>query len=62
LLADVSGKALAAYVKDQPVRTSDISATIYESLGIPSETRVPDRTGRPVEISQGGKPIRVIMA
>lgn len=52
----------AAYVKDMPVSTSDVCATIYEALGIPAETRVPDRTGRPVEISHGGKPIRQIMA
>ncbi len=53
--------AQAAYVKDQPVSTSDICATIYECLGIPSDTRVPDRSGRPVEISHGGTPIRDIM-
>lgn len=53
--------AQAAYVKDLPVSTSDICATIYELLGIPSETRVPDRTGRPVDIAHGGMPIRDIM-
>jgi hypothetical protein len=53
--------AQAAYVKDRPVSTADICATIYECLGISAETRVPDRTGRPVEISHGGKPIRDIM-
>ncbi|HUG67547.1 MAG TPA: DUF1501 domain-containing protein [Pirellulaceae bacterium] len=53
--------AQAAYVKDRPVSTADICATIYECLGIPAETRVPDRTGRPVEISHGGNPIRDIM-
>jgi hypothetical protein len=54
--------AEAAYVKDRPVSTSDICATIYELLGIPPETRVPDRNGRPVEISYGGMPIRDILA
>ena len=54
--------AQAAYVKDRPVSTSDICATIYELLGIPPETRVPDRNGRPVEISYGGMPIRDILA
>ena len=53
--------AQAAYVKDGPVSTSDICATIYECLGIPVDTRVPDRFGRPVGISHGGKPIRDIM-
>ncbi|MBI2479603.1 MAG: DUF1501 domain-containing protein [Planctomycetia bacterium] len=53
--------AQAAYVKDRPVSTADICATIYECLGIPADTRVPDRTGRPVEISHSGRPIRHIM-
>lgn len=53
--------AQAAYVKDRPVSTSDICATIYECLGIPPETRVPDRTGRPVEVAHGGEPIWDIM-
>ena len=51
----------AAYVKDKPVRPADLIATIYESLGISPEFRVPDHTNRPVEISQGGTPITEIM-
>jgi hypothetical protein len=51
----------AAYVKDRPVSTSDLCATIYECLGIPPETRVPDRSNRPVEIAHGGRPIREIL-
>jgi hypothetical protein len=54
--------AQAAYVKDLPVSTADICATIYHCLGIPPETRVPDETGRPVEISHGGRPIEGILA
>lgn len=54
--------AQAAYVKDRPVSTSDICATIYHCLGIDSEFRVPDRSGRPVEIAHGGKPIHEILA
>ncbi len=53
--------AQAAYVKDNPVSTTDICATIYQCLGIPLETRVPDRTGRPVEIAYGGRPIAEIL-
>jgi hypothetical protein len=49
--------AQAAYVRDSPVSTSDICATIYHCLGIDAEFRVPDRTGRPVEIAHGGRPI-----
>ena len=54
--------AQAAYVKDRPVSTADMCATIYQCLGIDPEMMVPDRTGRPVGIAQGGKPIADIMA
>jgi hypothetical protein len=54
--------AQAAYVKDRPVSTADICATIYECLGIDHESMVPDKTNRPYGISHGGKPIREIMA
>jgi hypothetical protein len=54
--------AQAAYVKDRPVSTADICATIYECLGIDPELMVPDKTGRPNGISHGGRPIREIMA
>ena len=54
--------AQAAYVKDNPVSTSDVCATIYHCLGIDPHMRVPDRTNRPVEIAHGGKPITGILA
>jgi len=54
--------AQAAYVKDSPVSTSDICATIYECLGIDPEMRVNDRGGRPVEIAHGGRAVREILA
>ena len=54
--------AQAAYVKDRPVSTSDICATIYECLGIDPEMTVPDHSGRPVPVAQGGQPIREILA
>lgn len=53
--------AQAAYVKDRGASTSDICSTIYHCLGIPPETRVPERNGRPVEISHGGHPISEIL-
>jgi hypothetical protein len=53
--------AQAAYVKDLPVSTADICATIYECLGIDPESTVPDRIGKPVSICQGGAPIRDIL-
>lgn len=54
--------AQAGYVKSDPVRPADLCATIYECLGIDPEMMVPDRSGRPVGISQGGTAIRGIMA
>jgi hypothetical protein len=53
--------AQAAYVKDRPVSTADICATIYECLGIDPELMLPDRAGRPVPIAHGGQPIRDIL-
>lgn len=54
--------AHAAYVKDRPVSTSDICATIYHCLGIDPEMMVNDRGGRPLAIAHGGRPIREILA
>lgn len=53
--------AHAAYVKDRPVSTSDLCATIYHCLGIDPHLRVLDRAGRPVEIAHGGQVIREIL-
>ncbi len=54
--------AQAAYVKDQPVSTGDVCATVFEALGIDPEMTVPDRTGRPIPIANGGHAIRDILA
>jgi hypothetical protein len=54
--------AQAAYVKDLPVSPADICCTIYDCLGIDPEMMIPDRTGRPVPISQGGQPVRGILS
>jgi hypothetical protein len=54
--------AQAAFVKDKPVSTGDICATIYECLGIDPELPVHDRSGRPVPVAHGGRPIRDILA
>ena len=56
-----SSDSQAAYVKEKPVRPADLVATVYRSLGIDPEMRVPDHTNRPVEISQGGVPIAEVM-
>ncbi len=54
--------ASAAYVKDKPVSTSDLCATVYHCLGIDPDMTVPDRTGRPVPVAHGGRPISDILA
>jgi hypothetical protein len=54
--------AQAAYVKDLPVSTGDVCATIFECLGIDPDMTVPDRGGRPMPIANGGKPIHDILA
>jgi len=52
----------AAFVKDHPVSTADVCATIYEALGIDPETLVPDIVGRPLPIAHGGRPIHEVLA
>jgi hypothetical protein len=54
--------AQAAYVKDRPVSTAEVCATIYSCLGIDPDMTVPDRSGRPVPIAQGAQPIHEILA
>lgn len=51
----------AAYVKDRPVSTGEICATIFQCLGIDPHSTVNDRAGRPVPIAQGAEPIREIL-
>jgi uncharacterized protein (DUF1501 family) len=52
----------AAFVKDKPVSTADVCATIYRCLGIDHEMTIPDRLGRPNALVHGGQPIWDIMA
>ena len=49
-------------MKDRPVSTADICATIYECLGIDPDLMLPDKTNRPVSINLGGRPIEGILA
>ncbi len=51
-----SSDKIGAYVKDRPVKPQDLSATIYEALGVPYESRVtkegvskPLSTGEPIK-------------
>ena len=53
--------AHAAYVKDRPVSTTDVCATIYRALGIDPELMLPDRTGRPVAVAPGGRPVADVL-
>jgi arylsulfatase A-like enzyme len=48
--------AQAAYVKDNPVSPEDLLATIYHALGVPPDSEVRDRAGRPYRVSEG-KPV-----
>jgi uncharacterized protein (DUF1501 family) len=54
--------ANAAYVKDLPVSTSDICATIYHCLGIDPHMSIYDRSDRPHAVAQGGEVIREIVS
>lgn len=54
--------AQAAYVKDHPVSTSDICATIYHCLGIDPDMPIRDYANRPVPLAHGGRPILEILA
>jgi hypothetical protein len=54
--------AQAAYVKDRPISPADVCATIYELLGIDPDLALPDRSGRPIPIAHGGRPIRELLA
>ncbi|MBX3436585.1 MAG: DUF1501 domain-containing protein [Planctomycetaceae bacterium] len=48
----------AAYAITPPHSPEDLAATIYHTLGISSETRLPGRDGRPMFLTDGGEVIR----
>ena len=48
----------AAYPIEHPTSPEDLAATIYDSLGIDPELRLADQQRRPVQILEGGKPLR----
>jgi hypothetical protein len=43
------------------VSTSDVCATIFECLGIDPDMTVPDRSGRPLPVANGGRAILDIL-
>lgn len=45
----------AGYPADNPVTPADLSATIFRSLGIDPNLRIPDPEGRPTPITEGGR-------
>ena len=52
----------AAYPLTRPYGPADIAATMYHCLGIESETRVPDRQGRPSPVMDHGHIIDEVLA
>lgn len=49
------------YPVEHPVSPGDLVATIYHLLGVDPEKTVPDQTGRPIHISQGGSVVERIL-
>jgi uncharacterized protein (DUF1501 family) len=47
----------AAYPIDRPISPADLSATVFEALGIDPDLRINDPQGRPVALTDGGRPI-----
>jgi hypothetical protein len=47
----------AAYALEHPTSPEDLAATIYHGLGIDYHLQLPDATGRPVSIVEGGQPL-----
>lgn len=44
---------IAAWPSEKPVGPEDIAATVYHSLGLPPETHIHDRIGRPLALCKG---------
>lgn len=49
--------AHAAYPITNPVSPADLATTIYDSLGISPDLRIPDPQGRPVTLVEDGRPL-----
>ena len=52
----------AAHPDVDPVSPADLAATIYESLGITPNLRIPNALGQPVPLVENGQPLREIFA
>lgn len=44
---------IAAWPSEKPVGPEDIAATVYHALGVPPETHIHERTGRPQALCKG---------
>lgn len=44
---------IGAFPSEKPVTAGDFAATLYHCLGLPAETEIHDRLGRPVRIADG---------
>jgi hypothetical protein len=51
-----------AYPHSNPVSPADLVATIYHLVGVNPEMTVPDLTGRPIAVNQGGSVIDGVLA
>jgi hypothetical protein len=47
---------------EDPVSPNDIVATLYSLMGIPPETELADREGRPVQVGCRGQVIQGVIA
>jgi len=54
--------AEAAYLKDLSVSPDNVCGLVYDCLGFDPSMTVANKIGRPVAISQGGRPVRGILA
>ena len=55
-----SSDKIGAYPTDNPVSPADLTATVYQALGIDPQTPIADRLGR-VQTLTEGKPLSVLM-
>ena len=49
----------AAYPQDLPVSCPDLAATIFQSLGLDPHGFIPDKQGRPVSLTDNGRPLDI---
>jgi hypothetical protein len=48
-------------IKERPVTPGDLSATIYQHMGVPLDATYPDTSGRPRYIVENGRPIHELL-